>query len=166
MNPHKRESYLSAMEESAEGFLRAARIMNLKYLTSSDVRVSSAGATALVPLAAQGVEIALKSIARRTNHDEQRSHDLGELWDRLEEETRVAIEEFERSLRDGPFAALRPNFPIERVLHEDADLFVTFRYRYETSGVVGVRAEDLMRIGYALVRFLGAEPWPSGVLDE
>ena len=102
----------------------------------------------------------------RANRGEQRSHDLGELWDRLDGETRVEIEALERSLRDGPFGPLHPDFPIEQVLRGDTDSFVTFRYRYETPGIGGVRADDLLRIAYALVRFLGAEPWPSGALDE
>lgn len=159
-------SYPTDMEESAEGFLRAARIMQLRYLGSSDARISSAGATALVPLTALGIEIALKSIALREDPEPSRTHELGALWARLDQPTRVDIESFERVLRDGPFKPLQRDFAIERVLQGDADSFITFRYRYETRGLVGVRADDLLRIGYALVRYLGAEPWPSGVLDE
>lgn len=159
-------NYPSHMEESAEGFLRAARIMQLRYLGSSDARIASAGATALVPLTAFGIEIALKSIALRQRQEAIWGHELSALWARLDESIRLQIESFERNLRDGPFTPLHKDFPIERVLQGDADSFKTFRYRYEKPGIVGVRSDDLLRIGYALVRYLGANPWPAGILDE
>jgi len=158
--------YPSHMEESSEGFLRAARIMQLRYLGSTDARIASAGATALVPLTDLGIEIALKSIAIRQHQEKVKTHKLNVLWARLDESIRLQIESFERTLRDGPFTRLHRDFPIDRVLQGDADSFITFRYRYEEPGIVGVRSDDLLRIGYALVRYLGAEPSPAGTFDE
>lgn len=139
--------------------------MQLRYLGSSDARISSAGATALVPLAALGIEIALKSVALRHHQQASRTHDLSALWAGIDDSIRLQIEHFERDLCDGPFTRLHKDFPVERVLQGDAYSFISFRYRYEEPGIVGVRIDDLLRIGYALVRYLGAEPWPAGILE-
>lgn len=163
------------IEEFAEGYLRAGHLMELTWLTETDPRLSSAGAIAVVPLVALGVEVGLKALHRRHTSNIPYGHDLAALWDALPSAQRVAVRAFEEhELRDGPF----PKYPWKQDFRETLEFadnhysgeeprfegksaFEVFRYRWEHDGVVGLPIEQLSRIGYAVVRYMGAPPWTA-----